>query len=197
MAAGSQPTRQVRSNSASEVTGSGCGASVLRMSEESARGFVSLPAGMTGALSASAGRLLVTGVDADGRSCAIQDGAVTLAGFPGFEGILFSDLYETPSPAISDGGRTADLLDLGVPPGALSWKMIDYGPGVEFFMHHTDTVDLDLIVAGSVDLILDDGTHPLRAGDTAVVTGVDHAWRTGPDGCRLSIVSFGTRSTAT
>ena len=167
------------------------------MSEESARGFVSLPEGLPGALSAPAGRLLITGVDGAGKSCATQDGAVTLNGFPGFEGILYSVLYEAPSPVISDGGRAAGTLDLGVPPGALNWKIIDYGPGVEFAMHHTDTVDLDLILAGSVELILDDGAHSMEVGDTAVVTGVDHAWRTGPEGCRLSVMSFGTRSTAT
>lgn len=162
------------------------------MSEDSARAFVSLPEGSQGPLSAPGGRLLVTGVDAAGRSCAEQDGPVTLDGFPGFEGILFSVLYATPSaPAISRGGRSADTLDLGVPPGTVNWKIIDYGPGVAFSMHHTDTVDLDLVLSGSVELILDDGAHPLEAGDTAVVTGVDHAWRTGPEGCRISVMSVG------
>jgi quercetin dioxygenase-like cupin family protein len=172
------------------------------MSEESARNFVSVPQGSQGPLSAPAGRLLITGVDSAGRSCAAQDGPVTLDGFPGFEGILFSVLYATESaPAISAGGRGADTLDLGVPPSAINWKMIDYGPGVAFSMHHTDTVDLDLVLSGSVELILDDGPHPLEAGDAAVVTGVDHAWRTGPEGCRLSVMSVGvsaeTSSTAT
>ncbi len=172
------------------------------MTEESARSLVSLPEGAAAPRSAGGGRLLITGVDAAGRSCAVQDGPVTLDGFPGFEGILFSVLYATPSaPAISHGGRGADTLDLGVPPGTINWKMIDYGPGVAFSMHHTDTVDLDLVLSGSVELILDDGAHPLDAGDTAVVTGVDHAWRTGPDGCRLSVMSVGvspeSSSTAT
>jgi quercetin dioxygenase-like cupin family protein len=58
-------------------------------------------------------------------------------------------------------------------------------------MHHADTVDLDVVLAGSVDLILDDGEHPLAPGDSAVVTGVDHAWRAGPEGCRLSVMTIG------
>jgi hypothetical protein len=161
------------------------------MADESAQSFVSLPEGLQPPQSAAGGRLLVTGVDAAGRSCAVQDGPVTLEGFPGFGGILYSVLYETSSPAISEGGRAADILDLGVVPGAVNWKMIDYGPGVSFSMHHTDTLDLDQVLAGSVELMLDDGMHALQVGDTAVVTGVDHAWRTGPDGCRLSVVSIG------
>jgi hypothetical protein len=36
--------------------------------------------------------------------------------------------------------------------------------------------------------------HPLAAGDSVVVTGVDHAWRAGPDGWRLSITTIGASS---
>jgi quercetin dioxygenase-like cupin family protein len=69
--------------------------------------------------------------------------------------------------------------------------MIEYAPGAEFSMHHTDTVDFDVVLSGSVDLILDDGGHPLAVGDSAVVTGVDHGWRAGPQGCRLAVMTIG------
>jgi quercetin dioxygenase-like cupin family protein len=139
------------------------------------------------------GRLLITGVDAAGRSCAAQDGPVTLQGDASPQGILYSVLYATPSlPSISTGGgRVADILDLGVPTGAIRWTVIEYAPGAEFSMHHTDTVDFDVVLSGSVELILDDGGHPLTVGDSAVVTGVDHAWRAGPEGCRLNIMTIG------
>ena len=138
-------------------------------------------------------RLLVTGVDASGRSCAVQDGPVPLQGDTSLNGILYSVLYATPShPSIDGGGgRVADLLDLAVPPGALRWTMIEYAPGTEFSMHHTDTVDFDVVLSGSVELILDDGEHPLAVGDSVVVTGVDHAWRAGPEGCRLNVMTIG------
>jgi quercetin dioxygenase-like cupin family protein len=138
-------------------------------------------------------RLLVTGIDAAGRSCAAQDGPVTLQGDASPEGILYSVLYAAPSvPSIAGGGgRVADLLDLGVPAGALRWTVMEYAPGAEFSMHHTDTVDFDVVLSGSVELILDDGAHPLTVGDSAVVTGVDHAWRAGPEGCRLNIMTIG------
>jgi quercetin dioxygenase-like cupin family protein len=138
-------------------------------------------------------RLLVTGVDAAGRSCAAQDGPLALQGGAGLDGILYSVLYATPSlPSIwAGGGRVADLLDLAVPAGAMRWAVIDYAPGAGFSMHHTDTVDLDVVLSGSVDLILDDGEYPLAPGDSVVVTGVDHGWRAGPEGCRLSIVTIG------
>ncbi len=139
------------------------------------------------------GRLLITGVDASGRSCAAQDDLVTLQGDASLEGILYSVLYATPfAPSISTGGgRVADLLNLGVPAGAMRWTVIEYAPGAAFSMHHTDTVDLDIVLSGALELILDDGEHPLAASDSVVVTGVDHAWRAGPDGCRLSVVTIG------
>ncbi len=69
--------------------------------------------------------------------------------------------------------------------------MIAYAPGMAFSMHHTDTVDFDIVLSGSMELILGDGVHPLAAGDSVVVTGVDHAWRAGPVGCRMSVISIG------
>jgi hypothetical protein len=111
------------------------------------------------------GRLLITGVDASGRSCAARDEPVTLQGDAGRGGLLYSVLYSAPSlPSIAAGGRVADLLDLVVTPGALRWTMIEYAPGAEFAMHHTDTVDFDVVLAGSVDLILDDARTRSRSG---------------------------------
>jgi quercetin dioxygenase-like cupin family protein len=118
---------------------------------------------------------------------------LTLQGDASLDGILYSVLYATPNlPSIPiGGGRVADALDLAVPAGAMRWTVIDYAPGAGFSMHHTDTVDLDVVLSGSVDLILGDGAHPLAPGDSAVVTGVDHAWRAGPEGCRLSVMTIG------
>jgi quercetin dioxygenase-like cupin family protein len=59
-------------------------------------------------------------------------------------------------------------------------------------MHHTDTVDIDIVLDGSIELTLDDGVHVLQAGDGAVIRGVDHAWRAGSEGARLSVIFIGT-----
>jgi hypothetical protein len=58
-------------------------------------------------------------------------------------------------------------------------------------MHHSDTIDLDFVVSGRIHLVLEDGAHTLEEGDCAVITGVDHAWRVGPEGCTLSVVLLG------
>jgi hypothetical protein len=79
-------------------------------------------------------RLLVTGVDASGRSCAAQDGPVALQGDGDLGGILYSVLYAAESaPSIkSGGGRVADFLDLVVPPGSMRWTLIEYAPSAGF-----------------------------------------------------------------
>ncbi len=143
------------------------------------------------------GRILVTGVDAAGRSCALRDDPVELQGAAGFGGLLFSVLHAVPSvPAIAAGvGRAAELLDLAVAPGAVRWMTIEYPPGAEFAMHHTDTLDFDVVLGGSIELLLDDGVHPLTPGDSAVVTGVDHGWRAGREGCRLNVLTIGVSPT--
>lgn len=122
----------------------------------------------------------------------LQDDPVDMQGHVSLPGVLYSVLYGTPSiPSIADGGRVADLLDLGVTPGAINWMTIEYAPGTTLTMHHTDTLDFDTVLSGSVELVLDDGVHLLAPGDSVVVTGIDHGWRAGPDGCRLSVVAIG------
>ena len=58
-------------------------------------------------------------------------------------------------------------------------------------MHTTDTVDLDLIITGELDLELDDGAEVhLRPGDCVVQNGTRHAWhnRTSEPCTMLSIL---------
>jgi quercetin dioxygenase-like cupin family protein len=141
-------------------------------------------------------RVLVTGVDAEGRSCAVKHDPIAIIGDLSDGGIAYSPLYTAVSnPSIAgNGGRTTDDFDLGVAPGAISWMVVEYAPGMSFSMHHTDTVDLDTVLAGSVEIVLDDGAHALAAGDCVVVTGLDHGWRAGPDGCRISVMAIGASS---
>src|SRR5260370_17155309 len=43
-------------------------------------------------------------------------------------------------------------------------------------MHRTDTLDCFVVVRGEIYLVSDTDEVLLRAGDTAVVQGVNHAW---------------------
>jgi quercetin dioxygenase-like cupin family protein len=83
-------------------------------------------------------------------------------------------------------------MDLGVEPGLVHWIIVEFDPNAARSMHHTDTLDFDVVLEGSVELGLDDGQHLLEPGDCAVITGVDHSWTAGPDGCRMSVTLIGT-----
>jgi len=136
-------------------------------------------------------RVLVTGVDADGRSCVLSEQVVL---DPAPDGVFHFGLAHRTASAPPPAGPAAhtELMDVQVPPGIAQWIVIDYEPGGIQEWHHTDTVDFDLVLQGSIDLTLDDGVHHLDAGDGAVINGVDHAWQAGPDGCRLSVLFLGT-----
>lgn len=138
------------------------------------------------------GRLLLAGVDESGRSCAIKQGPIhgQLAETAGFRhGVLYTS-PSSPPPARPAG--TAPHLNVGLSPGVAQWTIIEYGPDQPYPMHHTDTVDFDIVLQGSITLELDDGSHPLSAGDCVLIPGVDHGWRSGPDGCRLSVTFIAT-----
>jgi quercetin dioxygenase-like cupin family protein len=49
------------------------------------------------------------------------------------------------------------------------------------------------VVAGDVELGLEDGSVHLHAGDAVVVNGVEHSWLAGPDGCLIATVMVGLR----
>jgi quercetin dioxygenase-like cupin family protein len=136
-------------------------------------------------------RTLITGVDAEGRSCVVSQDALALDQLaPGFAmGIPYATTTSPPPPRAAG---TAPLIDQGIDPGLARWMVVELGPGSQTPMHHTDTLDLQTVLSGTVDLVLDDGAHALEQGDLVVLTGVDHAWKAGPDGCRLTAVLIGT-----
>lgn len=66
------------------------------------------------------------------------------------------------------------------------------GDGKMDVMHHTDSVDVILVLEGEIGFRLDDGVEiELAAGDVLVNNGVAHAWRKGSKPCRICMVAQG------
>jgi hypothetical protein len=138
-------------------------------------------------------RQIVTGIDADGRSCVVSEHVNEPQ--PTGDRVRVVTAYETvtnPGPARPPG--RSRFTDLHVAVGCTRLIIVQWPPGVPASMHYTDTIDYDTVLEGSVDIILDDGRHRLEAGDTVIVTGVDHAWESGPSGATLAVVTLGTPS---
>jgi mannose-6-phosphate isomerase-like protein (cupin superfamily) len=75
-----------------------------------------------------------------------------------------------------DIGAVLEEIATNLP--GLSEAMEPEHPG----MHTTDTVDIDVVISGEVDLELDDGKEVhLKAGDCVIQNGTRHAWRNRTD----------------
>ena len=144
-------------------------------------------------------RNLITGIDAEGRSCIAEETEIVPEQVGGYSGLKMASLFrieQTPPPARPPA--LADTVDVQLPPGHIRWMIIEHPPHAEHqadtgatTMHHTDTVDFVFVQQGSAEFVLQDGAHEVHAGDHVVTTGVDHAWRAGPEGARLLVVSIG------
>jgi uncharacterized cupin superfamily protein len=43
-------------------------------------------------------------------------------------------------------------------------------------MHRTETIDYAIVLAGEIDMDMDDSTVKLKAGDVVIQRGTSHAW---------------------
>jgi quercetin dioxygenase-like cupin family protein len=145
-------------------------------------------------------RNLITGIDAEGRSCVVEGTEVAPAPVGGIPGLKSVNLYSTSqSPPPARPPALADGIDVQLAPGLVRWVVVQHephamheAPTTATTMHHKDTLDFVYVQQGSADLVLQDGAHEMAAGDCVVMPGVDHAWKAGTDGCRLVVVSIGT-----
>jgi quercetin dioxygenase-like cupin family protein len=143
-------------------------------------------------------RKLIAGIDRDGRSCLRETADVVPADAAG-HGVSVARVYMTeespPGPRPPGQGATVDVR---LAPGVLRWMVVEHqphevhdGPMTSTTMHHTDALDLVFVQEGTAELLLQDGAHAVGVGDFIVTPGVDHAWKAGPNGCRLVVVSVG------
>lgn len=138
-------------------------------------------------------RSLVAGVDDEGRSCIltevpIEDRDIHAPG-PSFRTDVFK-LRETPPPARP--AARASYHETGIEAGHADFLVLQMPANIEHPMHHTDTLNFHVIVAGSLEVLLDDGPHLLEMGDSLVLPGIDHGWRAGPSGCTMTILNLGS-----
>jgi quercetin dioxygenase-like cupin family protein len=136
-------------------------------------------------------KLVVVGVDADGRSAVTH--VEELPREAPDEGFASEEIWAHPAVAgaFADRPRRGEVRQLGFGPGDLSWRLVRYRPGASIGLHRTDTADCDFVMEGQITLGLESGEVRLEAGDLVVLPPLLHAWRAGPQGCVLSAVLFG------
>ena len=153
-------------------------------------------------------RRVITGVGADGRSCVISDSGPekrALMDMAGGEDLLagtHEDLQRPHEPGIgqavdgllwtSDGDAPLSLGPHGARESGWSvqWHRTLFGPHTAARLHTTPTFDVDAVLSGEVDLVLENGVVHLGPGDTVVIPGVMHGWRTGDGACDFIVVMW-------
>ena len=131
-------------------------------------------------------RRVVSGVDAEGRSCILFDG-------PAERTIWSTD------GTLADNSGTADTGGdrINFPTDGTRFVTVEFPPGDEKAMHATDTIDYLVVVSGEAVFITETGETRLRAGDVLVDRGVVHAWRNdGDQPCRIVNVLIPARPVA-
>jgi quercetin dioxygenase-like cupin family protein len=126
-------------------------------------------------------RRIVTGHDAGNVAKVLVDGTATnrKSSSPGTVSTLIWSTAGTPADisvgeAIEDLG--ARMLGTAPPAGGTRFAVIDFPPGNTGRMHRTETVDYVIVIAGEIDMDMDDSTVHLSAGDVMVQRGTNHAW---------------------
>ncbi|HUZ73400.1 MAG TPA: cupin domain-containing protein [Stellaceae bacterium] len=138
-------------------------------------------------------RRVVTGHDANNVAKVLIDGPPTNnAGAPGRSRVLMWCTDRAPCDiAIGESVEDMGARKLGTapPPGGTRFTINDFPPGATGAMHRTETVDYCLVLAGEIDMEMDNSTIHLKAGDVVIQRGTHHAWTNrGTEPARIAFV---------
>lgn len=163
-------------------------------------------------------RRIVTGHDANGKAVVLLDDATKNVKVRKASGGLVSSLLwaTDESPADVSGSQDRSVREIGVapPPCGSVFRIVDFPPtdassmnhdaviremglagdakaadARHPLMHRTKSIDYVIVLEGEIDMLLDDSEVHLKAGDTLVQQGTNHAWvNRGRDVCRIAFV---------
>ena len=135
-------------------------------------------------------RRVVTGHDASGKAVVAIDeiSKNVISRRPNHESCVIWTTGEFP--ADNDGDADNGLRKVGtVDPDGTVFRLVEYGPGVTPRNHRTESVDYAIVLAGEIDMTLDDQVVTLRAGDVLVQRGTIHNWiNRGTEPCVVAFV---------
>jgi mannose-6-phosphate isomerase-like protein (cupin superfamily) len=164
-------------------------------------------------------RRVVTTIDADDKAVVLFDGANPHKKVRPVAQTVSRLLWVTDqTPADITGGKDCAAVDIGIMPprGGTAFRVVDFPPETAEMrnldphamhaslgdgapkrgrpprhpaMHRTRTVDYAIVMAGEIDMLLDDSEIHLKAGDVLVQQGTNHAWvNRGSEPCRIAFV---------
>jgi quercetin dioxygenase-like cupin family protein len=139
-------------------------------------------------------RRVITGHDGKNAAKVIIDGTAANTKTPR-EGVASTLMWCSDAmPAeIAIGENVEDMgariLGTAPPQNGSRFIVMEFAPGIESEMHRTETIDYIIMLAGEIDMDMDDSTVTLKAGDIMVQRGTNHAWvNRGREPARMAIV---------
>jgi quercetin dioxygenase-like cupin family protein len=136
-------------------------------------------------------RRIVTGLNADGKSCLLIDGDIAR---PASTSNL---IWQSSLPADNSGQTDAAARPFEIATvhhDGSNFLLIEFAPGTAPHLHATDTLDYFVMLAGRVTLELETGAVTLSPGDFVVNRGVMHGWRNdGPEMAVLAAITVPSR----
>lgn len=135
-------------------------------------------------------RRVVTGLNAEGKSCIVVDGEIPrtsrATGLAWRTAAIPADNSGT-----DDIERRAYSFDL-LHDGGSNFMVAEYPPGPrQTYWHATDTIDYLVVLKGEIALELETGEVRMQAGDFIVDRGVVHSWyNPGEETAAMAIVTL-------
>jgi quercetin dioxygenase-like cupin family protein len=126
-------------------------------------------------------RRVVTGHDKNNKARVLIDGPATNRKLPG-PGAVSTLMWITDSmPCDMPIGENAEDMGariVGTPPpvNGTRFAVLEIPPGNTPAMHRTESIDYVIVLAGEVEMDMDDSTVKLKAGDILIQRGTNHAW---------------------
>ncbi len=157
-------------------------------------------------------RRVVTTIDSKDKAVALLDGANPHKKVRPQAQTVSRLLWVTDqTPADLSGSADRAAIDIGIMPprGGTVFRIVDFPPETPETrkldphtmhqslgepprhpaMHRTRTVDYAIVIAGEIDMLLDDSEIHLKAGDVLVQQGTNHAWvNRGTEPCRIAFI---------
>jgi quercetin dioxygenase-like cupin family protein len=137
----------------------------------------------------SAYRRVVTGLNADGKSCVVIDGPIPCEN--GFSAALAWRTAALPADNSGNADPVAPYTLEMLHPTGSAFTICEFKPGTDGGFHATDTIDYLVILKGEVTLLLEAGEAALKPGDFVVDRGTVHGWRnTGSESCVAAAINL-------
>jgi quercetin dioxygenase-like cupin family protein len=136
-------------------------------------------------------RRIVTGHNAQGQSLISDDSVIDSHAGKMDAAINIADLWLNALPPSLDGADPTKS-DFPVLPsnGGAVFRILELLPGTAPHMHKTATIDYIVVLAGTLSMLLDDGTElAMKPHDTMIQRATVHGWANrGSEPCRFATV---------